>query len=346
LIINSSTVGMESARTYRSTTTRTLSFSAAMLNFGEAQNTLDDANVTEGTPSENPQEAFEKLGAKSPLSARLQLVRNPQEESALSKIRHHCIWQLWEMLFGKKCADDMARDYGFTETPNATVTPMNAIQITATQEYHFEETESTSFSTTGIVKTADGREINFNVDVAMSRSFSEYYSEEVTQIANMCDPLVINLDQSIAGLSDQKFFFDLDMNGEAEEISMPEKGNGFLSLDLNEDGIINDGSELFGARNGDGFADLAKYDEDGNGWIDEADSVYKKLRIWVKDPQGNDALYTLKEKDVGAIYLGNANTDFTLRGETGDVNGAIRKTGIFLYENGTAGTISHLDIAN
>lgn len=346
MIINSSTVGMESARTYRSTTTRTLSFSAAMLNFGETQNTLDDANITEGTPSENPQEAFEKLGGNAPLSARMRLMKNPQEESALAKIRHHCIWQLWEMLFGKKCADDMARDYGFAEAPAPEAVPMNAIQITATREYHFEETESTSFSTTGVVKTADGREINFNVDVAMSRSFSEYYAEEVTQIANMCDPLVINLDQSIAGLSDQKFFFDLDMNGEAEEISMPEKGNGFLSLDLNEDGVINDGSELFGAKNGDGFSDLAKYDEDGNGWIDEADSVYKKLRIWVKDPQGNDALYTLKEKDVGAIYLGNATTDFTLRGESGDVNGAIRKTGIFLYENGTAGTISHLDIAN
>ena len=43
-----------------------------------------------------------------------------------------------------------------------------------------------------------------------------------------------------------------------------ETGNAFLSLDKNSDGIINDGSELFGAASGNGFADLAKYDEDGN----------------------------------------------------------------------------------
>ena len=41
-------------------------------------------------------------------------------------------------------------------------------------------------------------------------------------------------------------------------------GSGYLALDKNGDGTINDGSELFGTRNGDGFADLAQYDEDGN----------------------------------------------------------------------------------
>ena len=75
--------------------------------------------------------------------------------------------------------------------------------------------------------------------------------------------------------------------------------------------------------------------------------VYDMLKIWVKDESGEDKLYTLKEKNVDAIYLGHTQTDFTLRsGNSGKINGAIRKTGIFLYENGVAGTVSHLDMAN
>ena len=176
------------------------------------------------------------------------------------------------------------------------------------------EQEDTSFSTVGTVRTKDGREINFNVNVNMSRRCEEYYREElnVAQFA-LYDP-----------------------------------------LDKNEDGIINDGSELFGTGNGDGFADLARYDEDGNGWIDENDSIWSKLKIWCKDEKGNDVLYKLSDKGVGAICLQNVSTDFTLQGdrtaqdgatEANATNGAIRKTGIFLYENGNVGTVQHVDMA-
>ena len=57
-------------------------------------------------------------------------------------------------------------------------------------------------------------------------------------------------------------------------------------------------------------------------------------------------LYGLSEKGVGAIYLGNVDTDFSLNSaSTNQVNAAIRKTGIFLYENGNVGTVQHLDLA-
>ena len=57
----------------------------------------------------------------------------------------------------------------------------------------------------------------------------------------------------------------------------------YLAIDANNDGLINDGSELFGTRSGDGFADLAKLDSDGNRWLDEADSQFDRLRIWQPD---------------------------------------------------------------
>lgn len=208
------------------------------------------------------------------------------------------------------------------------------------------EAEDTTFSTAGTVRTADGREINFNVNVGMSREFQQYFREDLQlSTFKMCDPLVINLNSDVAELSDQTFYFDIDADGEMDEISRLGSGSGYLALDKNGDGQINDGSELFGTASGNGFADLAEYDEDGNGWIDENDAIWDKLKIWCKDENGNDVLYKLADKGVGAICLQNVSTDYTLKGQEGQTKGAIRNTGIFLYENGNVGTVQHVDVA-
>lgn len=208
------------------------------------------------------------------------------------------------------------------------------------------EMEHTAYQASGVVKTADGREINFGVTMEMSRAFCAKYDSIVQEDYICTDPLVINLDTNATTVSDQKFLFDLDADGKEEEISFVGKGSGFLALDKNKDGKINDGSELFGTRSGDGFKDLAAYDQDGNGWIDENDSIFKDLKIWTKDEKGNDRLIDLKEAGVGAIYLGNASTEFSLKSdETKATNGVIRKTGIYLKETGEVSTIQHVDLA-
>lgn len=207
------------------------------------------------------------------------------------------------------------------------------------------ETEHTAFQANGIVKTADGRELNFGVTMEMSRAFAARYDKITQEDYIMTDPLVINLDTNVASVSDQKFLFDIDSDGKEESISFAGKGSGFLALDKNKDGKINDGSELFGTRSGDGFKDLAAYDEDGNGWIDENDSVWKDLKVWTKDENGRDQLMDLRQANVGAIYLGSADTEFSLnRMEDNHTNGIIRKTGIYLKETGEAGTIQHVDL--
>lgn len=210
----------------------------------------------------------------------------------------------------------------------------------------FAEHEVTEYSTQGKVCTADGREITFGISVEMSRSFVEATEVYTEGSYVLKDPLVINLGSDIAEVSDKKFYFDLDADGEEEEISELGSGSGYLALDKNGDGIINDGSELFGTKSGDGFADLAAYDEDGNGWIDEADAIFSKLKVWVKDENGENRLLDLKEADVGAIYLGSANTRFSLNNaETNATNAIIQKTGVYLKESGAAGTIQHVDLA-
>ena len=157
----------------------------------------------------------------------------------------------------------------------------------------------------------------------------------------MADPLVLNFKGGAAELTEQKYRFDLDSDGTGEEISFVGPGSGFLALDRNGNGTVDDGSELFGTRSGDGFADLGAYDDDGNGWIDENDEIYDHLRIWTKDENGNDQLLALGVKGVGAIYLGNVNTGFTLKGADNSTAGAIRSTGFYLSEDGSSGTIQH-----
>ena len=210
----------------------------------------------------------------------------------------------------------------------------------------YQESESTSFSAKGTAITDDGREIDFGISISMSRQFMQHMSIQIPAMQNaLFDPLVINVGTDSAKVSSQKFKFDLDSDGKEDSISMPTRGSAFLALDKNEDGKINDGNELFGTKSGDGFKDLREYDSDGNGWIDENDEVFSKLKVWYKDESGNDVLVNLKEADVGAIYLGEQNSEFTLANGMGGTDAVIRSSGIFLRESGTVGTIQHVDLA-
>lgn len=89
-------------------------------------------------------------------------------------------------------------------------------------------------------------------------------------------------------------------------------GSAYLAIDSNTVGRINDGSELFGTRSGNGFTDLARFDDDGNRWLDENDDVFERLRIWQPDPVGKASLETLHDRGVGALYLGSTETPFSL----------------------------------
>src|SRR3546814_2467731 len=60
-------------------------------------------------------------------------------------------------------------------------------------------------------------------------------------------------------------------------------GTGLLAIDLNEDGIINDHSELFGTQTTDGFTILAGYDSDTDNDIDSSDAAWDDMLIWTDD---------------------------------------------------------------
>lgn len=354
MIISNSNVGMESVRNYSAI--RMDAYSAAL---GRPRSlsdtdTVNDSNSRPATGSfrdsmDNLMKRFENMRTS-------RISPNHYEESAMDRIRTECINFLIRLLFGGSIDEDSHAGSRFSDNEengsgtDKTVSPAVSMskELSMYEAHYFYESEEVSYQTTGKAVTADGREIEFDLSFQMSRSFEQYYEKEHTfDISKLCDPLVINLDTDIASVSDQKFLFDIDSDGVKDNISMLNKGSGFLALDKNGDGTINDGRELFGTASGDGFKDLAAYDSDGNGWIDEADDIWDKLLIYSLNEDGSSSLYGLSEKGVGAIYLGNVSTNYSLNNSIDNsVNAVIRKTGMFLFENGRAGTVQHLDVAS
>lgn len=349
MIIESSAVRMNARRSFQSMTSMSVFGSAAFS--GGSTKFVQTAVATAqnkwgrepdlGQKQEDPADSKEDLMARFSQSRSIRGMRmgSIRGLSNLHVIRRQSIGYMLHQLFWGR---------GRMENPiNALFADYSGGHFLSFGGRSHYEAEETNFSTEGTVVTASGKEISFNVEMTMSRSFYEQTAAVVNMNAvRLTDPLVIHLDSEAAGVSDQKFYFDLDADGHEEQISRLQAGSGFLALDKNGDGIINDGSELFGTASGNGFADLAQYDQDGNGWIDEADEIFSKLLIWQKDENGKDVLRALGAAGVGAIYLGNVNTQFSVNSETDNqTNAVVRQTGMFLYENGQAGTVQQIDLA-
>ena len=179
----------------------------------------------------------------------------------------------------------------------------------------------------------------------MSRSFTSRTDITFKAGDALIDPLVINLNGSGASLGSKSYEFDLNADGIMDRIAFPDQSSGFLALDKNKNGIVDNGTELFGPSLGNGFEELAMYDDDQNGWIDENDGIYKDLAIWMREDGGDPRLVALGKAGVGAIYLGHVESPFSLKDSANNTLGQIRQSGIFLSENGTVGTIQHVDLA-
>lgn len=218
------------------------------------------------------------------------------------------------------------------------------------------ESESTTVCASGSVRTADGRCIDFDLEVAMQRQYEADYQQKESGTWVLKDPLVLNFPGRAAELADTRFDFDLDADGDKESVAGLGRGSAFLALDRNGDGAINDGRELFGALSGNGFADLKAYDTDGNNWIDEADAIYSQLRLWQPGADAAAAgqagqedksagLRTLQEAGVGALWLGSVQSEFSLKDGDNQQQGQVRQTGVWLAENGEAGSLQQVDLA-
>ncbi|MBQ3512401.1 MAG: calcium-binding protein [Lachnospiraceae bacterium] len=115
--------------------------------------------------------------------------------------------------------------------------------------------------------------------------------EEAGEAQPPRDPLIIDFKTTgidLCSLTDG-VNFDLDNNGYAEKTAWIGTEDGFLALDRNANGCIDNGGELFGDQvdigegrlSSSGFEALSILDDNGDKVIDEKDECYSKLLIWV-----------------------------------------------------------------
>jgi hypothetical protein len=194
--------------------------------------------------------------------------------------------------------------------------------------------EGYAFAARGEVRTADGRALRLELEVAAVRR--EVVSASTTWSVGAPrpkDPLVLS--KTGATLDPRHLVsFDLDGDGEAESMAALGEGAAFLAIDRDGDGAIGDGTELFGPTSQDGFAELRALDADGSGWVDEGDAAWSALRVF----RPGEAPRTLREANVGALAVEHLDTPFRLTG------GAIAASSVYLEEDGGAGVVQHVDL--
>lgn len=272
------------------------------------------------------------------------LAVNPDEKQTaayarVQKLLQSLVDAILAAMDGKKSeADFAAGDALPADKPNPTARPEITWQRKITET--LDECEKTTVCGQGMVKTSDGRQIDFNYAVDMAR---QYHSDKVTNESGtvvLRDPLVLSFDGKTCELGDDCIAFDLDADGKPEQIPVLAGNSGFLIFDRNGNGKADDGSELFGVASGNGFADLAKLDSDHNGWIDEGDAAFKQLAVW----SGN-GFQSLAERGVGALYTASVDAPFSLKNSDNELLGQIRAAGLYLSEAGQVGQMQQVDLA-
>lgn len=130
-------------------------------------------------------------------------------------------------------------------------------------------------------------------------------------------PLLLDLDGDGIETTtvEEGVYFDHDLDGVAELSAWVGPDDGILAYDKNNNGVIDDATEIFGDFTitsqgepaGDGFAALADLDSDHNGQIDASDEKFGQIRILT----GAGSLLTLEELNIESVNLGYTTTNET-----------------------------------
>ncbi|MCD8213317.1 MAG: calcium-binding protein, partial [Campylobacter sp.] len=183
----------------------------------------------------------------------------------------------------------------------------------------------------------------------LTDTFNNYVSSTIIYR----DPLVLDLNNDgiqTINLQNSNTFFDLGLNEAlnlknqslSNKTGWISKEDGFLVTDRNNDGKINDISEMFGNSKMDGFTALRnEFDSNKDGIINSNDENFNNLKIWI-DGNSNgitdkDELKTLEELGIKSIDLGSKNTNYDNNGNK------IVYTSNFTKQDGTTGAIANVN---
>ena len=149
-------------------------------------------------------------------------------------------------------------------------------------------------------------------------SLSRYFTR-ATQWRPSREPLTLDLDgdgiETVGINTNNPILFDHDADGVKTATGWVKPDDALLVLDRNNNGVIDNGKELFGdstqlssgGNAADGFAALADLDSNADGQIDANDSQFANLKVW-RDlnqdgiSQANE-LSTLEQQNIASISL-------------------------------------------
>jgi hypothetical protein len=181
------------------------------------------------------------------------------------------------------------------------------------------------------------------------------------------DPLVLDLDGSgitTSGINPAApILFDQDGDGTKTATGWIAAGEAIVVRDLNGNGTIDNGRELFGdntiltrgARAGqvaaNGFEALADLDSNADGKFDAADAAFASVKLWRDlDQDGisqSSELFTFAQLGVASINVSGTTSDVNLGGgNTQTQTGSFTKTDNTAGSAGTAHLAGSLLLAN
>lgn len=168
----------------------------------------------------------------------------------------------------------------------------------------------------------------------------------------MLSALVLDLDGdgvSLTKASRSNGWFDMNGDGSPDQQGWASRRDGFLVIDRNANGRIDNASELsFLAEDAtakSSLAGLAKLDSNEDKLIDKSDARFGELRVWV-DANGNgvtDASELKSLVDLGIKSVGLDARNLSKSVKPGQ--NVLISTATFTYENGTVRTLGDAALA-
>jgi hypothetical protein len=305
-----------------------------------AMQTTDLAALSTGQFAALSDTQFDSFGTTqlANLSTREIVAMNAADIATLSQADIHALTtgQIAVMTTGQIVAFSAAQMGGFEAADIAALTTAQAHVLTTGQIDALTTPQIQAFETADLAAMTMTQYNAFDAgDMAALNTAQQAALNSVT-------PIVLDLDgngiQTLA--ASEGVHFNIYAIGGTEKVGWVGGKDGLLVRDINGDGVINDGRELFGSatqladgsRAGNGYAAMAALDSNHDGKLTKADTHFSELKVWV---DGNHDGITEAGELHGLVDLGivELNLDYA-KGTQVDHGNLLGMTSSFTTSDG------------
>jgi hypothetical protein len=189
------------------------------------------------------------------------------------------------------------------------------------------------------------KELSLNYNLSLSSKRTDYSKVEISAAA-LKDPLLVQFGAQGLGNIIGQSSFAINQDNILDNLPIFSGDVGYLVYDKNNNQQADDGSELFGPKTGQGFAELAQLDSNKNGFIDVEDQQFEHLYLW--QPSGENSQteqwLSLKEAKIQAISLSAINTPFDFYDQQGEIQAQLRQSSFAISESGLGRGVHQVDV--